>query len=542
MNSLINKKAKLFITHRYIAFFISVCCLFCGYAQQNLSQRISDVLISKNIKECRELLEQINESDIVNMPDSTLFEYYYLAGWYSMDSYDVEKQIDCLVKAKEICETKLGISNNVFVYFEIIKALGEACEELNKKDEALLWYEEGIIKGLPYLQTNDETLQSYFKDIRDNLADIYEAKGNIDFAKYFRNNKPLDYVGSFDYALELHHQAIQLYTENKCSEAVKLLDEAKSIFKRYGNEGKEMMQPLYRLYLRCYARMGDTKKIDALLRSKKQTMFYDEKESFLVGDMYEVISSFILIHYDVKTAEYYYQKLQKEVDKNNHKDLSQVEKIGDNIIFFKTTYALLDSLETVKASVPVLSYEWGISSLKQSNLLIRIQRYDDANMICEQIYKMSVTLKEDPLNLHWFVLKNLADYHSQNKNLDKTEQYLKEQLNWLDSKNIRSDAEERGWIYNQLGIAYLNGKLYQKGIDMLTKAEKILLPIYGHQSQEYATILHNKGRLAQLEGKLDEAKQYLEESVKIQIELEGKAMDRTNQYLNEVKHAIKVRL
>jgi tetratricopeptide (TPR) repeat protein len=461
-----------------------------------------------------------------------------------MDSNDVEKQIDCLVKAKEICEAKLGIGNNVFVYFEIIKALGEACEELNKKDEALLWYEEGIIKGLPYLETDVEPLHSYFKDIRNYLADIYEKKGNKDIAKYWRTNKPLDFVGSFDYAIELFHQAIQLNKENKYCEAIKLLDDAKSIFKRYGNEGKEMMQPLYRAYLLCYTGLGDTKKIDALLKSKTRTktMFNDGKESFLVGDMFEVISSFITIHYDVKTAEYYYQKLLNNVDKNNQKDLNQVKKIGDNINFFKTTYALLDSLETIKTSVPILSYEWGISSLKQANLLMRIHRFDDANMLCEQIYKMSVVLKEDPQNLHWFVLKNLANYYNQKKDLDKTVQYSKEQLIWLDSKNIRLDAEERGWIYNQLGIAYLNGELYKEATDMLTKAENILLPIYGHQSQEYATILHNKGRLAQLVGNLDNAKQYLEEAVKIQVELDGKAMDRTLQYLDEVNHSIKVRL
>jgi hypothetical protein len=43
-------------------------------------------------------------------------------------------------------------------------------------------------------------------------------------------------------------------------------------------------------------------------------------------------------------------------------------------------------------------------------------------------------------------------------------------------------------------------------------------------------------------GNLDNAKQYLEEAIKIQVELDGKAMDRTLQYLDEVNHSIKVRL
>ncbi len=541
MNSLINKKAKLFITHRYIAFFISVCCVFCGYAQQNLSQRISDVLISKNINECRELLEQINESDIVNMSDSTLFEYYYLAGWYSMDSNDVEKQIDYLARAKEICETKLGINNNVFMYFEIVKAIGEACEELDKDDEALLWYEEGLIKGLPYLETDDETLQSYLMDIRTYIADIYENKGYSDIAKYLRGNKPLDYEGSFEYAFDLMMRAEDLNLEGQSIAAVELLDEAKRIFKRYGQDGKDMLQPLYRRYLRCYTSLGYYDKMDKFLKTKKY-MFQGENESYLIYDMSEIINICLFTHHDITAATKYYEYLTKEYDKSNEEDYKTIINIGNNLNYYADIYNKIDSLEHCRASLKSDDYNWGISSFQLSNLLIKVGRQKEGNEICENVYNMSSKLKDDPQNLHWFILMNLADYYNQIKELNKAERYLKEQLSWLDSKRGPADSEERGWIYNKLGIAYLNGKLYKEGRNMLIKAEKILLPIYGHQSQEYATILHNKGRLAQLEGKFDEAKQYLEEAVKIQIGLDGKAMDRTIQYLDEVNHSIKVRL
>lgn len=199
-------------------------------------------------------------------------------------------------------------------------------------------------------------------------------------------------------------------------------------------------------------------------------------------------------------------------------------------------------MEQCRTSLTSYDYNWGIASLQLSNLLIIVQREKESKEICENVYNISSKLKDDPQNLHWFILMNLSDYYNRVKELDKAERFLKEQLSWLDSKKIPADSEERGWIYNKLGIAYLNSKLYKEGRNMLIKAEKILLPIYGNQSQEYATILHNKGRLAQLEGKFDEAKQYLEEAVKIQIGLEGKAMDRTIQYLDEVNHSIKVRL
>ena len=540
MHSRLTKKVNKCIVYRYIVLIISVCSAFNASAQQNYSQRITDVLVSQDIEEGKILLQQITDSEIKNMPDSTLFKYYYLAGAVAMENNEIEKWIEHLAKAKDICETKLGINNNLFLYFEIIKALGEACEELGKDDEAILWYEEGIVKGLHYLQVNDETIQSYFYDIFNNLADIYEEKGHNDIAEYLRRSKILgDYISSFDYACELLMRAMRLNNEDQYNEAINLLDEAKEIFKKHGDEGREMMQPLYREYLRCYSLIGDTKRIDALLKAKRMTMFYNGTESFLITDIQEVISTFILNHYDVKTAEYYYQWLLKEIDSN---DLDQVKTFGKSIDYFKKVYFQIDSLESVKTTVPLHSYEWGIISLQQSNLLCNIQREHDANRICEQVYEMSAMLNEDPENMHWVVLTNLADYYIQYTDINKAEHYLKEQLIWLDSKKFPADAEERGWIYNQLGSVYLKGGYYKECRNMFIKAEEILLPIYGQQSDAYATILHNKGRLLQLEGKLDEAKQILDEAIKIQIKINGKPFDRTIQYLEEVKHAIDVRL
>ena len=165
MHGRLTKKVNKCIVYRYIILIISVFSAFNASSQQNYSQRITDVLVSQDIEEGKILLQQITDSEIKNMPDSTLFEYYYLAGAVAMENNEIKKWIEHLAKAKDICETKLGINNNLFLYFEIIKALGEACEELGKDDEAILWYEEGIVKGLPYLQVNDETIQSYFYDI-----------------------------------------------------------------------------------------------------------------------------------------------------------------------------------------------------------------------------------------------------------------------------------------------------------------------------------------------------------------------------------------
>lgn len=527
------------ITHRLTTLVVSVCCVFSVAAQQFIPQRIRHIIESKNYKEAEIFMQQIQEVDIVNLPDSSLLDFYYMAGWNSSENKDYEKQIEYLVKAKELCETKLGIYNYVEVYFEIIKALGEACEDLDRDDDALLWYEEGVIKGLAFMNSRNATFQTYFKDIRENAADIYKRRGNLDIATYLRSNSGVD---SFHYASDLVDKAVLMYHKKEYCETMKLLDEAEQIFKNYGVDGVDMLQAVYFVYMLCYAQQGDKKHINTLISSKGDAMFYNDKESSLVSYMDEVIAIFTNVHHNIKTADYYYRKLQQMADVHNPDEMKEVEKIGSRLKIFKNIYAQIDSLENERTPLPMYSYEWGLTSLRKANLLIRIQRIDEGIKIYEQIYDMSANLKDDPQKLHWFVLMNLSDYYNVKQNYDCARKYLNEQLSWLDSQAVPFEHEERGWVYNKLGLVSLKENRFIDAKEMFAKAEKIMLPIFGPKSDEYATLLHNRGRAAQLEGQLDEALQLFEEAAKIQTELNGKVMDRTAQYIEEVKHAIEVRL
>ena len=540
------KKSAL---HRYIVLGILVFCTLNLFAQRDIPQRIYDVLISKDTKAAQKLILQITENDITQMADSTLLDYYYLAGWVALEGKQYNKGIDFLIKIKELCETKVGIENQIFVYFEILKALGETCEEIGKDDEALLWYEEGVVKGLPYLDTTTEPLKSSLDAIRDNAAEIYEKRGHADMAEFFRSDKPIDYIGSPDYAHDLFSQVSDLYDlygEENCSdngnEAIKLLDEAKVIYQKHSNESKEWMPLLYREYLLCYASMGDTKQIDRLIRTKRQIMYIGDDKPQFVKDMRAVMVSFIFKHHDIETAEKYCQYALKWHDKSNRDIVADVTKLGEQLQFYKQLYSQMDSLQQIRSSRPAKDYEWGIVSLQLSNILINIRREKEAYNICEDIYAMSSKLQEDPRTLHWAVLMNLADYGIVQKEYSIAERYSKEQMAWLDAHNYAENAEKRGWVYNKLGIVYMNSSRYDDSEKAFLKAEEIFFPIYKKESSEYATIIHNRGRLAQLQGKFDEAKELLTEAQQIQIVVEGKPKDRTVQYLNEVEQAIKTRL
>lgn len=535
-------KNRILFFYRYITLLIAIFYGFSLNAQNDISQRLNHILVSKDIKACKQIMQQITDTDISQMEDSTLLDYYYLAAWNASENNQIEQKADYLLKVKSLCENKLGIHNHVLVYFEVLRTLGETYEDLGKDDEALLWYEEGLVKGIGYSQTTNETLNEYILEIRDNAASILEKKGYTEMANYLKSPQPLNYVGSFDYACDLLSQALKLNEDGKSREAIDLLDEANEIFKRCGTDGELMQQPLYREYLMCYAGEGDIKQIDRLLKYKMKLMFQGDSQSYLVSDMTSVIKTFLTIHHDIKTAQKYYQYVVREYNKSDKQEIESVEKLGRNLDFFINIYTQIDSLENVRSSHIAKDYEWGITSLLLANKLIFLHRYDDANVICKDIYKKSYQLKEDPQNLHWFVLMNLADYSNIKKDLLAAEKYLNEQLSWLDSHNFAENAEERGWVYNKLGIAYINGANYEAANRMLLTAEKILLSTYKKESVAYATILHNRGRIAQLQDKLDEAKELLTEALRIQKTVEGKTNDRTAQYLSEVEQAIKVRL
>lgn len=542
-----NSKIRFFnknIKHTSIRCIISFIVLLCTiniYAQKNLHQRLSEIMISKNAKACKKIINEITDEEISQMKDSTLFYYHYLAAWNASETNQIEKTINHLTIAKEVCENKIGIHNEIYLYFEIIRTIGENYEDLGKEDEALLWYEEGILKGLPYANTNDKILNSYLGDIAGNAAYIYENKGYPEMARYISGNKPKDYIGSFEYACDLMSQATDLDNEGKSIDAINLLNEAKEIFIKNGDNGKDMLQPLYRRYLRCYATLGDISKIDKLLKNKNK-IFYDGKESYLVTDMSSIISTFLFTHHDIKSVNKYYNYLYQEYDITNANDKTIVYNIGKNVERYTELYNKIDSIEQSRSSFLSKKYEWGLTSLQLANLLIKVQRDDEGYMICKDVYTISSQLNEDPQNLHWYILKNLADYSNINKDYANAERYLKEQLKWLDTHNMEPNTEEKGWVYNKLGIAYLNNGNYDESRDMFNKAENILIPIYSKKSHEYATILHNQGRLAQLCGELDKAKRILTEAQQLQISLEGKANDKTVKYLEEVEQAIKVRL
>ena len=66
-------------------------------------------------------------------------------------------------------------------------------------------------------------------------------------------------------------------------------------------------------------------------------------------------------------------------------------------------------------------------------------------------------------------------------------------------------------------------------------SEILFLKHYGDRSDNYATVLHNKGRILMLQGKNKQALKYLQDSKKLQMEINGNVYPNTDRYIQELE-------
>ena len=78
--------------------------------------------------------------------------------------------------------------------------------------------------------------------------------------------------------------------------------------------------------------------------------------------------------------------------------------------------------------------------------------------------------------------------------------------------------------------------------ECLDEAYKILSNLYGGDSQEIIFVLHNKGRLMQLQKDYNASYKLLSKSKELQLKYMGKVVPNTEKYLSEVEYQLSIKL
>lgn len=125
-------------------------------AQSVLNKTISSLpnyFNKKDIKKAETIIASINMDSLALQPDSTRYLFhYYAAAIDEIKNIDTEAKAEHLRIAKLYLETLPSLGIGIHSYPEVCYALGSVYQALNRIDDALKAWEDGISKCLTVLE------------------------------------------------------------------------------------------------------------------------------------------------------------------------------------------------------------------------------------------------------------------------------------------------------------------------------------------------------------------------------------------------------
>lgn len=545
-------------------------------AQQSADEKINKAfnICFSDIEAAKHIINTINETELLSLPDSTSFDYHYVCAGISSAEQDNERTIFHLLETKRLCETSIGIRQTV--YLEIMNALASAYKDNGDLDNALAIYQEAIIKGLSI--RNRKGAKEEFGNLNSGLASVYEEKGwQKEVPSMWRNawnywNKkdsffetynifPLfmlsDYherKGEYHIALEINKEMSD-YTltqtdknnpvwcdifyqkgsilghQGKYEEAVKAYKEGLFVAKENGIKDEKAEQ-LYGNMICCLSEYGSYQSIDTALselhtyfpKVYSQTLFslssvFEKNKRY--KDAIEYINRAIpLVKGNVKEQYEWYKNLYSH-EYDNQQQLSLLLKTpihdeGTN--------------------------DWFIHMEKLANAYYLDKNKEMAKEVLEQIVTVSIRKRQSDSEQSRFI-KMLISCAADVNDYITVLKYSKIRIDY-DKNKFGKQSKEYYASLNTEAIAYIKTNDHKRAHSILEICTPICITLFGKESEQYATLLHNKGRVAQLAGDLKSAKAYYEESLSVHSLAKTPASRtlRTREYLGKVELSLKEQL
>lgn len=547
-----------------------------AFAQQSLSDRINSAfdICFTDLSAAKNNINSIDESALSSLPDSTCFDYHYVCATIASNEGDKESVIRHLQETKRLCEVSLGIHRPV--YLEIMNALASAFDDKGDYENALAIYQEGIVKGLSIRNWDDAKIE--FGNLNSGLASIYEKKGwNSEVPSMWRNAWefwikketnfetynvfPLymlsDYYnrhGDYDKALEVNKEMsdfASIQTSNTNPLWCELLYQKGTIIGHQGNYKEavevyrqgiivaiqsdiqgETLEQLYGNMICSMAEYDDRSNIDIALSELKQVC--------------PTLYSQVLF-----SVSYIFEKNKKYNDALDYinRALSLVsgndkEKYEWYAGLYSHEYDNQQQLEKLCASnVPNKgSSEWFTYMEQLANAYYGDKQKEMAKDVLVQIVNEANKNKESENTLARFIdllVGCAADVDDYSTVLE----YSNEWISYA-KKNFGDQSKQYYSSLNTLAVAYIKTGDYNRAKSTLELSGPLCMALFGKESEQYATELHNNGRVAQLLGELNAAKTYFDESLSIHSKIKTplNRTARTRECQGEVEFQLREQL
>lgn len=164
-----------FIRRIALLFFLLVSTAFLMFSQHPISAALSRLLESGNFAEAKESIKSYNIEELAALPDSALFDYYYLKAAIRGNDGDEAAKRKYLIAAKTLCEKSLGIHSPVYV--ELCWAIGRSFEESGDSVSAFEIYQAALIQSIGLYSLEDEDVKWQYEDIEGKVIDWYKNDG-----------------------------------------------------------------------------------------------------------------------------------------------------------------------------------------------------------------------------------------------------------------------------------------------------------------------------------------------------------------------------
>ena len=412
---------------------------------------------------------------------------------------------------------------------------------MNRIDDALKAWEDGISKCLTVFGGFDAEQKGNFFSMIEGLADIYEKRGQKEYATRLRSAKPHVDTQSFDYATDLIDNAITLITEQKPAEAIKLLNESEILLPRTNEPNYQYMYTsLYAAKSSAFALLGNLQETQkSLAQMRKYQEQFDEKDwfSFYISQI-NSCAVYFATRDDYKSAFHLIHFAKEKVNEKGLLEDAATTKHERNIKTMFDAKMKADSLE-VLFNKEKNTHKWATVGLELTDILLRRMKYDAALNISIMVYE-KVKAMPDLAEKYVEALQYVKTCAMSCKKYDIAYPYLVEYEKIMHNK-FGGDSQEYAAALNQRAVATMGTKP-EEAKECLDEAYKILSNLYGGDSQEIIFVLHNKGRLMQLQKDYNASYKLLSKSKELQLKYMGKVVPNTEKYLSEVEYQLSIKL
>lgn len=157
---------------RFLVVFTIVFFATTVFAQHPISVALHRLLDTGNFMEASETINTYTINELTSLPDSTLFDYYYLQAAIKGNDGDETNKREYLIDAKKLCEKSQGIHSPV--YLEVCWALGKSFEENKDTLSAFEIYQAALIQSLGLYSLKDEDVKWQYEEINNKVIEWYK--------------------------------------------------------------------------------------------------------------------------------------------------------------------------------------------------------------------------------------------------------------------------------------------------------------------------------------------------------------------------------